>query len=234
MSAGVGALERRRVGLTRTELAGRTLLTLQRGGWGHPDVLLVEWPAGRAASSADGRAVGRAVVKDFAPRPAWVRWTFGRWLAAREARTYRALEGHPDVPRFLGRVDALAFAVEHRPGIPFSGRRRGTFDDAFAARLGEAVDGLHRRGVVHLDLSHRRNVRADLQGRPVLIDFGAALRFRPGGLGARWLLPVVARLDRRALRKWRRRIAHYADIDSGSGGGAGAASEGGRGDRRPT
>ena len=200
--------------LTRTALPERTLLTLQRGGWSHPDVLLVDWKD------------SRAVVKDFAPRPAWVRHTLGRWLIRREVRTYQALAGHPDVPRFLGSLDALAFAVEHRPGVPFSGRRHWTFDRDFVRRLEDAVEGLHRRGVVHLDLRHRSNVRADIDGRPVLIDFGAALSFRPGSLAARWLLPLAARIDRRALRKWRSKIALYAE--------AGGVSAGGRGASRPT
>lgn len=202
--------------LCRDELVQRTLLTLQRGGWSHPDVLLVDW---RGA---------RVVVKDFAPRPAWVRWTFARWLIRREVRAYAALHGHPDVPRFLGSLDSLAFAVEHRAGVSFSGRRRATFGPEFAARLGEAVGGLHRRGVVHLDLRHRSNVRAGMDGRPVLIDFASALRFRPGSLAARWILPLAARVDRRAVRKWRQRIAFYAESASG------AASEGGRGASRPT
>jgi serine/threonine protein kinase len=56
--------------------------------------------------------------------------------------------------------------------------------------------------VVHLDLRNRTNVLRDAQGRPVLIDFGSALVFRPGSLAARWLLPLFAAFDRRALGKW--------------------------------
>ena len=64
--------------------------------------------------------------------------------------------------------------------------------------------GLHARGVAHLDLRHRGNVRADARGRPVLVDFGASLRCRPGGWAGRWLLPWAACLDLHALAKWRR------------------------------
>ncbi|MHC4224995.1 MAG: hypothetical protein ACYSUN_13465, partial [Planctomycetota bacterium] len=95
-------------GLTRANLAERTLVTLSRGDWNSPDVLLVESDR------------GRAVVKDFAPRARLVRAVFGRWLIRRELEVYRALEGHPAVPRLLGRLDSLAFVVEHRSGARFS------------------------------------------------------------------------------------------------------------------
>jgi predicted Ser/Thr protein kinase len=179
----------------RADLPRLTVAVLNRGRIGNPDVLLVE---------RDGR---RVVVKDFAPRPPWVRATWGRWITAREARAWRALSGHPAVPRFLGAIDALAFAVEYRPGRRMSRQLKGAVPEDFVDRLAEAVDEMHRRGVAHLDLRHRSNVLADDAGRPVLIDFGSAVTFRPGSLACRWLLPLLARLDRAALGKWRERIS---------------------------
>ena len=141
------------------------------------------------------------VVKDFAPRGALVRATLGRWITRREARAWRALDGHPAVPRFLGQIDALAFAVEYRPGQYLS--RSLSVDAEFLPRLEAAVEGLHERGVVHLDLKHRDNVLEGEDGRPILIDFGSALVFEPGGLLARLALPLLAAIDRLAIRKWR-------------------------------
>ena len=174
----------------RRTLAARTLLSLSRGGRLSPDVLLVETPE------------RRIVVKDWAGRGR-LRAALGVWLAPREARIYSALGSHPAVPRYLGRVDRHAFAVEHRPGPRISGRRPETFSLGFCTQLEAAVRGLHAHGVVHLDLRHRSNVRAGLDGSPVLVDFGAAVAFRPGGLAARWLLPWLARIDLRAVDKWR-------------------------------
>jgi RIO-like serine/threonine protein kinase len=74
--------------------------------------------------------------------------------------------------------------------------------EGFLASLAEALAEMHRRGVVHLDLKNRTNVLSDEQGRPVLIDFGSAFVFRPGSGAARWLLPLFAFFDRRALAKW--------------------------------
>jgi hypothetical protein len=180
----------------RAGLARLPSRLLNRGSMGNPDVSLVE---------LDGAPV---VVKDFAPRPAWVRATWGRFVTAREARAWERLDGHPAVPPFLGRIDGLAFAVAYRPGRALSTRRGAPPD--FVPRLARALDEMHARGVVHLDLSHRSNVLLGEGGAPVLIDFGSAVAFRPGGLGARWLLPLLALLDRRALRKWERKLGSGA------------------------
>jgi hypothetical protein len=186
---------------------------LHRGGSRNPDVLLVETPA------------GRVVVKDFAPRGRLVRACLGPWLNRREMRAYRALAGCASVPRLLGPIDRLAFAVEYRPGQPLSRRVHGRTPPGFADALEQAVRALHRRGVAHLDLRHRSNVLLGEDGRPVLLDFASALCLRPGGLGARWLLPLLARLDLRAVEKWRARL------QAATGGGSSAA---GRGASLPT
>jgi hypothetical protein len=168
--------------ISRGELAEHTTAVLHRGNLRNPDVLLVE--------------VGghRLVVKDFAPRGVWVRASIGRWITAREVRALRALDGLPAVPRFLGSLDSLAFAVEYRPGRRMSRKLAGRVPPEFLGRLETALRDMHRRGV-------------DEEGEPILIDFGSALTFRPGGLLARWLLPLLGRLDFAAVEKWRRRLS---------------------------
>ncbi len=156
------------------------------------------------------------VVKDFAGRAPWLRATLGRWLVGRELRAYRALAGHPAVPRLLGRLDAYAFALEYRPGRRLSRQRAAELPPDFLPRLAHAVAEMHARGVVHLDLRHRSNVLADAAGAPVLIDFASALCLRPGRWPDRLLLGWLAALDRRALAKWRAKLA------PGRSAGAGA------------
>ena len=180
--------------LRREELALRTTRVLNRGNRRNPDVYLVE---------VGGREL---VVKDFAPRGRLVRATLGRWITAREVRAWRALAGHPCVPPFVGSIDELAFAVEYWPGERLSGKLLMTLPAEFGSRLAEALAEMHRRGVVHLDLRHRSNVLVGETGAPVLIDFGSAFCFRPGGLAGRLLLPLLALLDRNALAKWRSRL----------------------------
>jgi hypothetical protein len=207
-----------RAALTRAELAAASPEVLNRGNRRNPDVLLAE------------HGGERLVVKDFAPRGPWVRALLGPWIAAREARAYQQLDGHPAVPRFRGWIDRLAFAVEYRPGRRLSRSRAATLPAEFLPRLAAAVEEMHARGVVHLDLRHRSNVLVAEDGSPVLIDFGSALCFRPGGPGARWLLPLLARVDRGALAKWHRKLGPGGQPS----GGAGGASEGGRSASRPT
>jgi predicted Ser/Thr protein kinase len=190
-------------GLTRADLAARTVEVLSRGGWGNPDVFLVEC------------AGGLVVVKDFRPRSWWLRWTWGAWANRREARAYRALEGLASVPRLLGRLDRHAFVLEYRAGTQLSRSLVLTVPREFISELTGAVSQMHARGVVHLDLRHRSNVLAGEDGHPVLLDFASALCFRPGGWFARWALPWLARIDLGALHKWDLRLGEKARAQAG-------------------
>jgi serine/threonine protein kinase len=205
-------------GLSRANLAERTLQILHRGSRRNPDVLLVRSDA------------GAIVVKDFAPRGCLVRVLLAPWLQRRELRAYGRLAGHPAVPRPLGAIDPLAFALEYRPGERVSRKLRGRVPAGFVAELAEAIGAMHALGVVHLDLRHRSNVLVGEDGHPVLIDFASAVCFRPGSWAARRLLPLLAWLDRRAFEKWRVRLEPQPVRASGGGG----ASASGRGASRPT
>jgi hypothetical protein len=185
--------------LTRENLVDRTEEVLSRGSARNPDVLLVRTDR------------GRVVVKDFAPRSWLVRQTIGRWLTRREVSAYRALDGHPNVPRLIDEIDALAFVLEYRPGRRMSWSVFKALPHGFADALRGAIDGLHERGVAHLDLSHRSNVLIGDESRePILIDFGSAVCFAPGSLAARLLLPWLMRVDHRAFRKWRMKMERRA------------------------
>jgi len=181
--------------LTRESLPMRTRFTIKRGGLLRPDVLLADTGA------------GPVVVKDWAPRSRRIGALLAAAALRREARAHRRLEGLACVPRLLGRLDARALVLEYRPGTRVSSRRPWAFDAPFAEALADCIAHVHARGVVHLDLAHRSNVGADPSGRPLIFDLGAA--FCPGrrDVLARGLLRVLAQADRRALRKWRRRLA---------------------------
>jgi serine/threonine protein kinase len=182
----------------RAELATHTREVLSRGGWGNPDVYLVEW---------SGTPV---VVKDFGPRSFWVRWLWGAWMNRREIHAYRRLETLRVVPRYLGSLDRFAFVLEYRPGVRLSRALVLSVPAGFIAELGDAVAAMHQLGVVHLDLRHRSNVLAGEDGHPVLIDFASAIRFRPESWAARWILPGLARIDLLALGKWEQRLGTAA------------------------
>ncbi len=182
-------------GLTRASLAQRRREVLSRGGPRNADVLLVE---------ADG---GHVVVKDFAPRGRFVRSCVGPWLLRREVRAYRRLAGMASVPRLLGWLDPLAIVLEYRPGELLSRRLAGRVPRGFVDELAATIDEMHRRGVVHLDLRHRSNLLAGVDGRPVLIDFASALVFDVSSRLGRQAVEWLAAFDRRALEKWRVRLS---------------------------
>ena len=206
--------------LTRERLPARTLLWLKRGGRLRPDVILAESGA------------GPVVVKDWSRQPRLLRATLGRAALRRETRAHRRLAGLAAVPRLLGRLDPFALVLEYRAGARIGPGRPWLFDAGFAAALERALAPIHARGVIHLDLAHRSNVGADALGRPLVLDLGAALCL-PRGAAARALGAALVAVDRRALRKWRRRLAVAAPQAAGSGGSVGA-SEGARGASRPT
>ncbi len=181
-------------GLCRANLAERTAAQLSSGGWSKASVVLAR----------DGERC--VVVKDFASPRSPLRRRLGRWLLRREWRAYRALEGHPSVPRVVDRLDDWALVLEYRPGTLLSRSLRGQLPAAFLKELRDAVEGMHERGVVHLDLRHRSNILAGEDGHPVLLDFASAICFRPGGWAARWVLPWLARIDHGALAKWEVRL----------------------------
>lgn len=185
------------VSLDRTNLARRTRRVLSKGGWGNPDVLLVERTSGGAEL---------VVVKDFAVRSRWVRILLGRWLLRREERAYRRLSGIPAVPLLLGRVDMDALILEYRPGTLLSRSLAGHIPSGFMTELEESIQAMHGRGVVHLDLRHRSNILAGEDGKPVLIDFASALFFNPKGWLGSGLLHAFASIDRSAVEKWRVRL----------------------------
>ncbi len=206
--------------MTRADLEREMLVVLHRGRRGNPDVWL-----------ADSER-GLVVVKDYAARPRWLRATLGRLALRREQRAYAALADHPNVPRCYGRLDADALLLEHRGGPRLSARRPWTFSAEYFRALERSVAGLHARGVLHLDLGHRSNLRADLRGEPVLIDFASALTLPTRSAAARLLLRALGWLDRRAVRKWARRLRRAAARDQGVEAAAGGSSGGGSGARR--
>ena len=177
--------------LRRDELARLSRATLGKRRWYRPLVHDVTLPDGT-----------RCVVKDFLPCPAFWRWTYARYVLAREAAAYGRLDGVPGIPRLLGRLDAWALVLEWVPGKDLGKFRKDAFGPATLDRLAATVEEMHRRGVVHLDLRQRRNVLVDDAGVPRLIDFSSALCLRPGG----WRLRRLAAVDRSGVLKFRKRF----------------------------
>lgn len=145
------------------------------------------------------------IIKDLTPMRPLFRWLYGRRMLRREAAMLEKLAGFAAAPRLVERIGRDAIAVE-RVATRYKYLRKKIPPAAMPgvlAALGEAVAGLHRRGIVHLDLRQRKNILVPADDRVVLIDFESARDLGTGFLGRRVLMPLLGRIDRAAVLKWR-------------------------------
>lgn len=164
---------------------------------------------GRAAK-ADlwvAEVAGReVVVKEFRDRRSPAR-AWGQLQIAREARMLKLLEGLPQVPRLIGRLDTSGLVMEHVEGAPLFEildedlRRRGI------AALSAALGAVHARGIVHMDLRSRENAQVTREGSVTLLDWASAIHLRPGSASHRVLFKALRIVDRSAVVKWKELFA---------------------------
>lgn len=157
------------------EQAPRTVL--RDGRWANARVFLVE---------AAGR---RWVVKDFAPRAAWVRNTIGRWFVRRELANLRRLAGIDGIPPAAFRLDAHALAFGFIDGQNYG--RQPVAVPAYFIALEALMQSMHARGIVHLDNRGSGNVLVRPDGSPALIDFQSAVSTRAMPAALRGWLQAV-------------------------------------------
>lgn len=180
-------------GLRREALAASTERVLRRASGAKPAIILARWGA------------CRVIVKDFSQTPWLVRHLYGRWVVGHEARVYARLAGLPGVPAFRGRVDAFAIAVDYIEGATLKALSRRSIPVAAFEELAALLDGLHARGVIHLDCHQKTNIVLSPGGRPHLVDFASALCVGTGWLARRVLVPLLGRADRGGLLKLKAR-----------------------------
>jgi serine/threonine protein kinase len=150
---------------------------------------------------------GFVVVKDYGARSFWVR-ALGRLQIRREAAAYAWLRGVSGVPRYAGRIDAYALAVEWIDGEQLAFANLDPERGAKAlTRLREILDAIHARGVVHNDLRGRENVMLRRDGELAVIDLAGAIRLRPGGLAHKLFFRLFTLTDEAAFLKWKGMIA---------------------------
>jgi serine/threonine protein kinase len=175
----------------RGELAVATRAWIKRGSGTKADLTIVDV------------GDGPVVVKDFAARGFVGRW-LGRLQIARESAAYRRLDGIEGVPRFVGRIDAHALALEAIDGGPLAATRdRHQRGSRHLEQIRSILERLHAAGLAHLDLRCRENVVVDERGSVFLLDFASAVWLRPGGLAHRVLFPLLRSVDVSAYLKWK-------------------------------
>lgn len=196
MNKDLSSLKNPFVRLRRCDLQSRVRAVIHRGTGYQSSVFLVEMEGQRAA------------VKDFNQAPS----AFRRWIAPilvrREIAALRHLQGTPGVPRFLARIDRLAFAMEYIEGTPLAEFKEGELAPEVFGRVQAVIDGIHARGVAHGDLKRRSNLLLTSQGDIYLIDFAAAV------IGGRrlhpiqnWLQRQIAEVDDKSVPRLKKFVA---------------------------
>ena len=182
--------------MNRRELKAKTIRVVHQGKGYQSSVYEVDWNGTRAA------------VKDFSGTPLPFRLFIAPWLVRREARALRWLNGTPGVPRYLGRVDRLAFALEFVEGTPLDRYAKGELPDWVFPKVQAAIDAIHERGVSHCDLKRRSNLLLTPDGEIFLIDFAAAvIGRRPLHPFANWLQREMARVDDKSMPRLKKFVA---------------------------
>ena len=177
--------------LTRAEIPSVLSGYIKKGAWNKADILLVALSEGQFA------------VKDYASKSLPIRWS-GAVQLAREARAYHKLGGVAGVPRFYRTLDRHAIIIEYVGGmrLPKYHARHGGVPRV-AERIGELLDRVHERGIIHGDLRSRDNILVTPGGDLYLIDFSSAAVFKPGTWARRVLYPRLKRAEEKALLKWK-------------------------------
>jgi len=111
------------------------------------------------------------------------------------------------VPRFLGRLDRVSFVMQWVPGEPLGRHLPQERIDAALDNFERVLAELHRRRFVHLDLHQKLNLLVGPAGECWLVDLGQGALCARGPL--RVLFPLLARIDRRAVLKFRARYAPH-------------------------
>jgi hypothetical protein len=182
--------------LTRKDLQKAYVRSLNAKMSAKPDIRLVK---------IDGH---RAVHKDISEKPGLMKYTLGSWLMEKEYRIYKRLSGCTGVPRLHGRPDRWGILVEYIEGDVLNRGDPRIYDPGFFRRLHQLVEGIHARGVVHLDLRHRGNIMITKDGNPYVIDFNGGFFLGGNPLGRR-LLPWLKKVDWFGLLKLKQRVAPH-------------------------
>ncbi|WP_111495256.1 methyltransferase [Marinobacter bohaiensis] len=142
------------------------------------------------------------VIKDVAANRI-TKFLWGRWLLSREHRAMHRLTGLPGMPAEAFRLDRDALCYRFVAGSTLRQYRedKAPLPPDFFPQLEAAVDQVHGRGVVHMDLGNTRNILvSDDTGEPRLIDFGSCVFTErlPSRLAER-----LQRIDRsRVYKSW--------------------------------
>ena len=119
----------------------------------------------------------RLVIKT--PSGSGPMYWFSQLMLRREARIYTLLKDFPAVPRCHGLLRNRYLVLDYVEGVSM---RHAEIDDreSFFAELLKIIQALHARGIAHSDLQKKENLLVIGRRHPCLLDFGAAVIYKPG------------------------------------------------------
>lgn len=128
----------------------------------------------------------------------------GRWLAQREQRVLRLMEGTQGFPRWTGSVSVngreIPTAVAHDwiAGRPF--KPSLMVNDQFFPALQSMIEKLHAHDIAYVDMSKWGNILVGDDGGPYLLDYQIHFRL-PRGWPLRWWLRLLQWADMYYFRR---------------------------------
>lgn len=156
-----------------------------------------DWPV--VAESNQGTIVrvrtGNLDLAVKSPRGHGIAWRARLFSLRREYRAYRRVEGLAGFPRCLGLFRGCHLVMDFVDGTLL---KHAVPEDpaGFFDQLRLIIKSMHERGVVHGDLKSRRNVLVACDGRPVIVDLGTAVVYRPGWHPINhWLFNYLRQID---------------------------------------
>jgi len=145
----------------------------------------------------------RFVVKDYSQKGFWERNLVGLIVIGREAMAYEALSGTEGLPPQFKRLSPYSLAIEYLEGKDLGGFQRGEFGPEVMRQFERIVDGLHKRGWVHLDLHRRTNILF-VDGKIFIVDLASALHTGSIPLIGRYITGLFGIADRLSLIKMKK------------------------------
>lgn len=117
---------------------------------------------------------GPKVWKTFRESPSLLRRTICRWIAAREARNLRLLEGMDGIPRLISMPEPWTIEMTWLNAEPLPEVKQ-SLPQAYFIRLDAMLSEMHSRGLNHGDLRRKNLLRDTETGEPRLLDFAQSL-----------------------------------------------------------
>ena len=117
------------------------------------------------------------ILKDFSRNRFLYRNIVGRFLLWREYRALSALAGVNGVPKIIEFIKGRGIIIEEIKGRSLKNLDlEKKLSESFFGELKNLIETIHDNGVAHCDLKSFGNIIEGEDGRPYIIDWGAAIQ----------------------------------------------------------